>query len=98
LKIIEAFAYGVPVISTALGCEGLGVQDGVHLLVRDDPDDIATAVRQLTEDEGLRARLVSAGTEHYRRHYRPQAAVEAVTAVVQHVFAGSGGERGRVAG
>ncbi len=98
LKIIEAFAYGVPVISTALGCEGLGVQDGVHLLVRDDPDDIATAVRQLTEDEGLRARLVAAGTEHYRRHYRPQAAVEAVTAVVQHVFAGSGGERGRVAG
>jgi glycosyltransferase involved in cell wall biosynthesis len=89
LKVIEAFAYRVPVVSTALGCEGLGVQDDVQVLVRDEPDAIAAAVRRLTEEQDLRARLVAAGTEHYRRHYRPQAAVEAVTAVVHHVLSGS---------
>ena len=35
LKILEAFAAGLPVISTAVGCEGLEVSDGVHLLVTD---------------------------------------------------------------
>lgn len=98
LKAIEAFAYEVPVVSTALGCEGLGVRDGVQVLVRDEPDAIAEAVRQVVDDEALRARLVAAGTEHYRRHYRPQAAVEAVTAVVDHVLTAQGGEVGRAAG
>ena len=32
LKILEAFAQRVPVVSTPLGAEGLGVEDGVHLL------------------------------------------------------------------
>ncbi|SNT01522.1 Glycosyltransferase involved in cell wall bisynthesis [Geodermatophilus pulveris] len=94
LKAIEAFAYEVPVVSTALGCEGLGVRDDVQVLVRDEPEAIAEAVRRVVEDEPLRTRLVAAGTEHYRRHYRPQAAVEAVTAVVDHVLvAGGRGDR-----
>ncbi len=33
LKILEAFAAGLPVVSTAVGCEGLPVRDGVHLAV-----------------------------------------------------------------
>ncbi|MBM3777538.1 MAG: glycosyltransferase [Acidimicrobiia bacterium] len=35
LKILEAFAAGLPVISTPVGSEGLGARDGQHLLVRD---------------------------------------------------------------
>jgi len=33
LKILEAFAAGLPVVSTAVGCEGLQAQDGLHLFV-----------------------------------------------------------------
>ena len=45
LKVLEAFAHRIPVVSTTLGAEGLGVVDGVHLLVADEPVDVATAVR-----------------------------------------------------
>lgn len=37
LKILEGLAMTKPMVSTAKGCEGLAVQDGVHLIVRDIP-------------------------------------------------------------
>ena len=38
LKILEAFAAGLPVVSTPIGCEGLGVRHGEHLIVVDRND------------------------------------------------------------
>ena len=35
LKILEALALAKPIVTTAKGCEGLDVQDGVHLMIRD---------------------------------------------------------------
>lgn len=62
IKILEAFASGVPVVSTALGAEGLGVVDGVHLLIADTPDEFAKACLRLAQDNELRARIVSAAS------------------------------------
>ncbi|HON60085.1 MAG TPA: glycosyltransferase family 4 protein [Smithella sp.] len=44
IKILESFALGLPVVSTSKGCEGLAVEDGKHLLIRDNPEDFAAAV------------------------------------------------------
>jgi sugar transferase (PEP-CTERM/EpsH1 system associated) len=41
LKILEAMSAGIPVVSTSVGCEGLQVQPGRHLLVADTPEDFA---------------------------------------------------------
>jgi glycosyltransferase involved in cell wall biosynthesis len=50
LKILEAMAFGRPVVSTTIGCEGLDVVDGEHLLVANHPEDFAEkTVRLLTE-------------------------------------------------
>lgn len=49
LKILEAFAAGLPVVSTAVGCEGLPVRDGVHLAVASDAR-FADAVLALLND------------------------------------------------
>jgi len=57
LKILEAMAMKIPVISTSRGCEGLAVRDGEHLLIRDDPASFARAVLDLLDDSALRARL-----------------------------------------
>ena len=46
LKILEAFAAGVPVVSTAVGCEGLEVVDGRHLVVA-ERSDFAQAIADL---------------------------------------------------
>jgi hypothetical protein len=63
LKILEAFAQRVPVVSTTLGAEGLDVEDGVHLLLGDTADELADACARLLSDQELRSDLV----EHAHR-------------------------------
>ena len=57
IKILEAFAHRIPVVSTVLGAEGLDVVDECHLLLADTPDAIAVACARLLDDESRR-RLV----------------------------------------
>lgn len=57
LKILDAWAMGKAVVSTAIGCEGLDAVDGENILIRDTPDAIASAVLQILRDAQLRARL-----------------------------------------
>ena len=54
LKILEAFAQRVPVVSTPLGAEGLGAVDGVHLLLGDTARGLADACARLLRDPALR--------------------------------------------
>jgi glycosyltransferase involved in cell wall biosynthesis len=68
-KILEAWAAGRAVVSTALGAEGLDARDGEHLLRADDPDDFAEAVLRLRNDPSLRTKLGNAGWAHYRDRF-----------------------------
>ena len=83
IKILEAFAHRLPVVSTTVGCEGLDVVDGEHLLVADDPAAFAAACLRLGEDAGLRARLVSAAEELWRSRYRWTVLAPAVVEATQ---------------
>jgi len=58
LKILEAMALGRAVVSTTIGCAGIEVHHGVHLLVADAPQQFADCVVQLLDDDGLRAELI----------------------------------------
>lgn len=68
-KILEAWAAGRAVVSTTLGAEGLGAQDGEHILLADDPEDFAAAILRLLNDSSLRARLGEAGWNLYRERF-----------------------------
>lgn len=61
LKILEAMAFGRPVVSTSKGMEGLDLRPGEDLLVADAPADFAEAVMHLERDAGLAARLCERG-------------------------------------
>jgi glycosyltransferase involved in cell wall biosynthesis len=52
LKILEAMAAGVPIISTRLGAEGIEAQNDVHLLLADTPDEMLAAVTRLISSPG----------------------------------------------
>jgi glycosyltransferase involved in cell wall biosynthesis len=69
LKIIEAWAAGVPVVSTAVGAEGLGAVPGTHLLIADRPAEFAHAVGELLASEVLRNRIGRAGRELYEKQF-----------------------------
>lgn len=51
VKLLEAFASGIPVVSTTLGAEGLARRDGEFCALADDTDGFAAKVIQLLEDE-----------------------------------------------
>jgi glycosyltransferase involved in cell wall biosynthesis len=53
LKIVEAMAYGRPVVSTSAGCEGLEVEDGKHLLIADNARQMREAVLMLLRQPGI---------------------------------------------
>ena len=53
LKIPEAMAAGVPVVSTSMGAEGLDCVHGEHLLIADTPEEFASAVENVLTDSHL---------------------------------------------
>lgn len=57
LKIPEAMAAGVPVVSTSMGAEGLDCIHEKHLLIADTPEDFADAIMRIFEDNELVEKL-----------------------------------------
>jgi glycosyltransferase involved in cell wall biosynthesis len=60
LKILEAFAAGLPVISTEVGCEGLSAKDEVHLMVSPRSEFAASLVRLLKNPAEAAGRAAAA--------------------------------------
>jgi glycosyltransferase involved in cell wall biosynthesis len=69
VKILEAMAAGVPVVSTTLGAEGLAVSPGQHLLIADRQEDWLPRLSSLSLEGGLWNRLVAAGRDLVRSRY-----------------------------
>ena len=57
LKLFEAFAAGIPAVSTTVGAEGIDAVDGEHLLIADGAENLAHAVDRLLADEPLAASI-----------------------------------------
>jgi glycosyltransferase involved in cell wall biosynthesis len=53
VKIIEAAAYGKPIVSTRIGAEGIEMQDGIDIFLRDDTKMFAEACIRLLNDHTL---------------------------------------------
>jgi len=60
-KLLEALACACPVVSTALGCEGLDAINGQHMLIADTPRAFADAVLRLLTDSAYAAQLGAQG-------------------------------------
>jgi glycosyltransferase involved in cell wall biosynthesis len=69
VKILEAMARGVPVVSTSIGADGLDVEHGVHLLIADTPEAFAAAVNDLQSHPERAARLAAAARERVLERY-----------------------------
>lgn len=69
IKVLEALAAQLPVVSTTFGAQGLEVVDGEHLLLADTPGDFAEACTRLVADPALRERLAAAGYEFVSSHH-----------------------------
>lgn len=53
VKVLSAMARGIPIVTTDVGAEGIAVENGVHMLVDNEPNKIADDVVRLLNDEPL---------------------------------------------
>jgi glycosyltransferase involved in cell wall biosynthesis len=85
VKVLESMAYGVPVVTTAEGAEGLAVQDGVHCAIREDDEGLAEAiVAQLSDDKG-RGVMRQAARELVQTRYSREPFLAQMTALYERV-------------
>lgn len=69
VKILNAMAQGIPIVSTTLGCEGIEVVPGESILVADEPADFADAVLRLLKDTEFAAKLAADGRRLVEEKY-----------------------------
>jgi glycosyltransferase involved in cell wall biosynthesis len=84
-KILEAWAAGKAVVSTAKGAEGLAARHGDNIWIANTPEEFSNAVLHLLSDSGLRARLGSRGWETLREQYSCERLQERLEAALLRV-------------
>lgn len=71
MKILEAWARGVPVVGTPQAVRGLEAEDGEDLLVAETTEDFVDAFRRLHENPDLAVRLIRGGRASLARRHDP---------------------------
>lgn len=83
-KILQAMLAGLPVVTTSVGARGLGLEDGVHALVRDG-DGFADAVAALLADPVRGAEMAEAGRRHVLERFSTSALEAALDRSFSHL-------------
>jgi glycosyltransferase involved in cell wall biosynthesis len=86
IKILEALAWQLPVVSTTIGAEGLQLVSGRHLIIADTDDEFANAFAWLAQDEAAANRIGQLG---YRKVQETYAQV-AITARILDIHEDAG--------
>jgi GT2 family glycosyltransferase/glycosyltransferase involved in cell wall biosynthesis len=69
VKLLEAFAAGIPVVSTTVGAEGLAQQDGEFCALADSPDGFAERVVKLFDDPAAAAAMAARARAEVEAHW-----------------------------
>jgi glycosyltransferase involved in cell wall biosynthesis len=69
IKLLEAFAHGVPVVASPAAAAGLEVSDRRHLLLAGDADRTAAAVEAILTDDATARRLADEAAQLVRDRY-----------------------------
>lgn len=69
IKTVEALCHGLPMVSTTIGLEGTGLEDGKHLYQADDSELFAKRVAEILEDPEKGRGLVSNAIDYIEKEF-----------------------------
>ncbi|MFH0729723.1 MAG: glycosyltransferase [Pseudomonadota bacterium] len=70
-KVGQSMAHGLPVVTTSMGAEGMGLIDGVNALITDDADEFCRKVEALYNDKALWEKISDNGLRVIEKHFSP---------------------------
>ncbi|MDQ3849109.1 MAG: glycosyltransferase family 4 protein [Actinomycetota bacterium] len=92
-KNAHAMAYGVPLVTTTVGAEGMDLIDGDHVLIRDGAESFAAGVLALYRDPVLWGRLATQSWEVARARWSPDAMLSKLDALLTAAASARGDQR-----
>ena len=87
-KIGEALAHGLPVVTTSVGAEGMGLEHRRHAIIADDAREMADGIAELYSDPELWRRLSDGGREHVERVFSPRAVGRTIEGSITRLSSG----------
>jgi glycosyltransferase involved in cell wall biosynthesis len=84
-KVLEALAYGVPLVTTEAGIAGVEAKSGVHAFVEDDDARFAERLVELLQTPELRRALAASGRALIEQQYTPEPVVTQMESVYRRV-------------
>jgi glycosyltransferase involved in cell wall biosynthesis len=69
VKIVDAWCWGMPIVSTRIGAEGIDVRHGENILIAETAEEFAQALGQLLSHRELQDRLRMNGRRWVETHY-----------------------------
>ena len=85
-KIAEAMSYGLPVVTTSIGAEGMGIRHSTEALIADDPQAFADSVVQLYRQRDLWQRIADHAYTHIEKNFTPQIIGERLRATLKELL------------
>lgn len=86
-RIIESFAYGLPVLSTSVAACGIrGIKRGEQLLIADSPEEFAESLALLIDSPGHLSRLSRNGLDFYAEHQSRAAVASELSRCLRQYF------------
>lgn len=92
VKILKAWAWGIPIVSTSVGCAGIPVHPDEDILIADTPEGFAAAVMQVLQDREVGARLSANGRRYVEDQFDWRVACRKLDEVYERI-AGYGSKR-----
>ena len=86
VKVMESMAYGVPVVTTWEGVEGIDYQNGRECWVAETDEELADKVCRLLENPAERQQMREAARTLIEQHYSPRPVVDKMIAVYQQLM------------
>lgn len=90
IKLLEAMAYGTPMVTTTEGAEGLSITDGQEAFISDDDDEFVEKTILLLRDRVLAHRLTGSARALLERDYSPEPVVSQMESIYAQVLNGNG--------
>ena len=93
VKVMESMAYGVPVVTTWEGMEGIDYQNGQDCWVAESDEELAARVCRLLENTTERQEMREAARSLIEQRYSPRPVVDKMMSVYQQLLAAEGPSR-----